>query len=541
MRARLALATLVCAMQLPALQNPVTLRTDTRVVEIDVTVHDSQGKPIDDLRKSDFTVTDDGKPREFTIFNFSRATSTSATPEHVLPPPPVLPRNTFTNLGQPPPPTQGHATIILLDAINGWFDNYALSRQAVIGMLDKIPTDEKIALYVISKGEGLVILQDYTTDHEQLLDAITKHIPHAMCPAPPEYSAPVDQSLPKHNPPPPPARNGKGNSAEDDAAARMAALKAYTDVPPCVTPGPRGLDQMETAAESVRLSLRALADKLSHQPGRKSVFWVTQGFPVSVLNGAAAPAWNNTISALNDANIAVNTVDSNGVDSGVGPPRMWGAGAVPAEKWLAEATGGKAYFYRNDLDGAIAEGIADSRSSYVLGFYLTAVDGKYHELKVSVDRQGVALSYRQGYYAVDTPKRDASQKKVDLSAALLNPADSTAVGIEATLDMKPGTLNVRLRLDPETLTVQPGKAGLTGNIEELFVEFNATGHEVGRISAAPPFEIKTENLEAYQSRGVTMVQSIPLADDAVKLSIIVRDTASGRVGSLAVPLDKVTR
>ena len=89
---------------------------------------------------------------------------------------------------------------------------------------------------------------------------------------------------------------------------------------------------------------------------------MTQGFPISVLNGAAAPAWNNTISALNDANIAVNTVDNNGVDWGVPPPRMWGPGTVPAEKWLAEATGGKAFFYRNDLDGALAEGIADSRS-----------------------------------------------------------------------------------------------------------------------------------------------------------------------------------
>jgi len=215
---------------------------------------------------------------------------------------------------------------------------------------------------------------------------------------------------------------------------------------------------------------------------------------------------------------------------------MWGPGAVAGEKWIAEGTGGNAYFYRNDLDGALAEGIADSRSSYVLGFYLAEVDGKYHDLKVGVDRPGTALSYRQGYYAVDTPKVEASQKKVDLSAALLNPADSTAVGIEATLDPKPGTLNVRLRLDPQTLSVQPDKTGQAGKIEELFVEFNAAGREVGRISAASPFQIKQENIEAYQSRGVTMVQSIPLASDAVKLSIVVRDTASGRVGSLAVPV-----
>jgi VWFA-related protein len=528
---RLALLAIAGAARLHAMQNAVTLRTDTRVVEIDVTVHDSQGKPVEDLRKSDFTITDDGKPREFTIFNFIR--SSAGTPQS-YPAPMKLPVNTFTNVGQPSPPTQGHSTVILLDAINGWFENYALSRQAVIGMLGKVPVGEKIALYVISKGEGLVILQDYTTDRERLLDAITKYIPHAMCTEPPDYSAPVDPSLPVGSLAPP----TKKNSAEDDAAARLAALTAVTGVPACVTPGPRGLDLRASAAESVRTSLSALAAQLARQPGRKSVFWVSQGFPVTVLNGETAPTWNKTFSALNDANVAVNVVDNNGI---MGPKRMWGGGAVPAMKQIADATGGRLYFDTNGLDDALAEGIADSRSSYVLGFYLTEVDGKYHELKVSVDRPGTTLNYRQGYYAVDIPKMDASQKKVDLSAALLNPADSTAVGIEATLDAKPGTLNVRVRLDPETLSLQPGKAGQAGKVEELFVEFNAAGHEVGRISAVGPFRITPENRETFKTRGVIMVQSIPLATDAVKLSIVVRDTASGRVGSLAVPLDKVVR
>ena len=130
---------------------------------------------------------------------------------------------------------------------------------------------------------------------------------------------------------------------------------------------------------------------------------------------------------------------------------------------------------------------------------------------------------------------------MDLSAALLSPVDATAVGIEATINLKPGTLDVRVRLDPETLSLQPGKTGQAGKVEQLFVEFNAAGREVGRISAATPFEIKPENRETYESRGIVMTQSIPLAADAVKLSIIVRDTASGRVGSLSVPLDKVVR
>jgi hypothetical protein len=144
---------------------------------------------------------------------------------------------------------------------------------------------------------------------------------------------------------------------------------------------------------------------------------------------------------------------------------------------------------------------------------VTEIDGQYHELRVRVDRPAVALDYRQGYYAVDEPKLDSSQKKLELSAALLNPVDSAAIGVVASLDVKPGSprtlLSVRLRLDPETLSLQAGKTGQTGKVEEMLVEFNAAGREVGRVSAVGPFEIKPESRDSFEKRGVTMAQTSP--------------------------------
>jgi VWFA-related protein len=135
------------------------------------------------------------------------------------------------------------------------------------------------------------------------------------------------------------------------------------------------------------------------QSGRKSIFWFTQGLPPVVLwgdgiNNTMDKTWQDTIASLNDANVAVNTVDNNGVG---GPPRFWGRGTILMQKQLAEETGGKSYYYRNDLDGVLAEGISDSRAGYVLGFYLTQTDGEYHTLKVRVDKPGLDLKYRRGY------------------------------------------------------------------------------------------------------------------------------------------------
>jgi hypothetical protein len=61
----------------PAPEAPAVpvLHAETRVVQIDVVVTDSQGKPVTDLSKKDFTVTDAGKPRAIDIFSVNRGES----------------------------------------------------------------------------------------------------------------------------------------------------------------------------------------------------------------------------------------------------------------------------------------------------------------------------------------------------------------------------------------------------------------------------------------------------------------------------------
>jgi len=116
---------------LPMLQDGgvLQLRSDTRVVEIDISVRDAQGKPVQGLRQEDFTILDNGKPRAFGIFRtYTVGTGDPAAAQPAQPDalPEALPLqpNTFTNLGVPRQPS-GHSTVILLDAINGYLNNHA--------------------------------------------------------------------------------------------------------------------------------------------------------------------------------------------------------------------------------------------------------------------------------------------------------------------------------------------------------------------------------------------------------------------------------
>lgn len=214
-----------------AMQNDSTLRlrADTRVVEINVIVRDSHGKPVADLTQSDFTVTDNGRPRPFTIFSVNRDTPGHAAPvspgqkpeaQPELPPRPTLPPNVFTNIGAPPRAPDGHSTIILLDCINGWFDTFYNARQGVLGLMTKIPSDEKIAIYVVQNGDGLGLLQDYTTDRARLTAAMAQFIPRGMHPAPPGVSMDGDGMLevPAPNGSPGKPARAKGSPRPPDAS-----------------------------------------------------------------------------------------------------------------------------------------------------------------------------------------------------------------------------------------------------------------------------------------------------------------------------------
>jgi VWFA-related protein len=474
-------------------QGETTLRTETRVVQVEVTVTDSHGIPVDGLRREDFTLLDGGKPRAIPIFSVTRG----ATAAPVAAP---QPRGVFSNRMQTPDTPPVHSTIILLDAMNGWFENFVWARKGVIGLLDKLPPDERVAIYALVQGKGLAIVQGYTADHAMIRKNLVNYTPPGM------QAAPV-------GPPPPGLR------------APRAEPEFF----------------MRQSSEAIRLSFKALAERLANVPGRKSVFWVSQGFPPAVLRDAA---WDHTLGALNEANIAVSPVDSNGLG---GPVRRWGRGSTDMMQEVAERTGGIAYFNRNDLDGAIAKGIGDSRASYTLGFYLddSERDNKFHELKVRVNRSHVTVFHRRGYFAGEDPKLLPRGKSVELESALLSPMDSTDIGLEAKASIAAGKpldfLNLDLRLETRTIALKAKDGGWTGAIEESVLETDERGNQLARVGDTKSFEVTPANRARYDAEGIGWPLRIQLLEGVVKVTVILLDRESGHIGSLTLPLAQVRR
>jgi VWFA-related protein len=70
---------------------------------------------------------------------------------------------------------------------------------------------------------------------------------------------------------------------------------------------------------------------------------------------------------------------------------------------LADGTGGSFFRNRNDLGAGLKAQAHGPETVYLLELSLDGVkeDGKYHDLKIKVDRSGVDVQARRGYF---TPK-----------------------------------------------------------------------------------------------------------------------------------------
>ncbi len=510
---------------------PPTIHAETRVVQIEVVVTDSHGKPIADLRKEDFAIFDNNKPRPIDIFTFNfGARSPEASPGiSTTTPSKPLPPHVFSNRNPGPPDLPDHSTVILLDEANAWFENTVWARQGVTGLLDKVQPDEKIAVYVVSRKIGLVLIQDYTTDHALLLRNLEKYIPRDTSPcmtgAGGRPKLPAEAGIP--------CSGGSDNGSREDAETRSAAAKVAAAIA-------REKEYLvKQDAENARLSLQTLAEQLALVPGRKSVFWITQGFPPKLMRDMGQFAWEKTITALNEANVAVNTVDSNELSGYV---RFVGSGGVLTMKQVAEETGGEAYFGRNDIDTAMADAIASSRTSYTLGFYLpeNERDNKFHALKVMANRHGLNLDYRLGFYAGDTEIPNENRSRNDLEASLISPLNSTGVGITAKVETTADTIRIRLNLDPATISLKQTPNGWHGAVEETLIEQNETGNTLAKISVTKQFDIPAARRTLFDLEGASWEESIPLRGGADKITIVARDSASSGVGSLKIPLSFAT-
>jgi VWFA-related protein len=532
-------------------QPQYTIRAHVPLTIVDVTVTDAKGKPVHGLKQSDFTLLEDGhemKPASFDEHRTDEAAPTQV--EQKLPP------NTFTNV-TPSTPQATPIVILLIDNLNTPTQAQQQVTQRLLDFARKMPQGTPMAVLLLTTH--LSILQGFTTD-PKLIEAAFNN----------------KKATTQQSPIADPSDAGAGESTEAQG------------------------DQTSLRGEYILAALRQIARMASGMPGRKNLVWFTGAFPTKFppvrdpyafpmnfcLGDNCAPEptiydfeaeLKSATDLLAHSHIAVYPIDSRGIQYPDAPVMSKSSTTMMTNRMnlrfaehdtmdtVAEATGGKAVYNSNDFAGAVLDAI-DSGSNYYTFTYRPVnqtLDTRFRTIMVNVDRPGLNLTYRNGYYAV-APDVDSAGKKIEkvsaMQAAMMRGAlDATqilfkvkavqAVATEISLplhnvpdpkQMKPPyrhySISYTIDIHNMQFTTAPD-GNYHASFEYGIRVYNADGDEIVNSASKEAHLVLTPAV--YQSMLKNGAVSRDEIDVPAKgdyfLRIAVHDLASDRVGAIEVP------
>ena len=559
----------------------LVLRVTTRLVLVDAIVLDKEGHPVRGLKSDDFTVTEDGVRQSVASFSEHNSERANAVP------PPVLPPHVTTNR---PAVTQtnaenGTVAVLLLDGLNTPAQDQIYVKQQMLEFLAR-QYDPNTRLAVIALTDKLTVLQNFTQDPLLLRAALGHYL--AATPAlarsggqmeTPSASVPAATvNLPAQ------AKGGPTGSGPDPGlpatlAAGGSSASIFEDIAYMMDRFERESEKFsrDTRIAATLSALEQIARFMSGQNGRKVLLWFSTGFPFSVVGDSpsAMEAERNygdqirrTINLLNDAHVATYTIDAGGLaPNSLGDPSLSGRDsegkvhlgidanrALSSESFqrfstheametIARDTGGRYFGNRNDLDQAIQSALMESSSYYMLGYYPNKKkwDGKFRNIKLQVDRPGIQMRYRRGYFALNPSdwRKDNSERM--LTAALTaNSLPSTEVTFMArALPPQPNSDTViEFAVDPSTLSFQTEAGNLHHCTLQFEVQvFTPEGKRVKTEVQTAEASLPEPTYERVSKQELPMSVPVRLAPGKYILRLGVRDNLTGLFGTADLALD----
>lgn len=516
--------------QTPAASNP-TIRVVTRLVQVQVVVHDKRG-PVTSLTRDDFAVFDEGKRQPIDVFSIQSGASAKS---QVQP----LPRDTFSNLPQFGTNTAPVSfTVVLLDNLNTlygsapdayettpfWMEDLALAnaKNHLMEFIRQLGPQDRVALYGLS--DSLHVLCDFTSNRDQLLAILKKYDTTSIT------KRDIVEPGAVHIPVP----GREFNANVDMQALNLAAMNN------------------ELRSEATMAALRAIAAHVADIPGRKNLVWLTANLPFSgtalarillPAGIAAYPVDGRSLLTPTPVETLEGLQDEDAAARGDSMPAQSSQPiGIQTMVTMAQETGGRAFVNSNDLTGAIRDAVDDAAGSYTLGFYIptSALDGKYHDLKVKVKGPGLNIRYPRGYFATRDDAASETESRSRLNAALRNPLDASAIGLQIRTEKE--TRNSLLlwgSVALQNIRVTQEKDLHRGSVDVHFVQQDTSGLVLEEIDHRLNFQLTDAQYRDDVKSGILFRQSIVPRKTMATLRVIVQDPTTAVVGSLIIPKSRL--
>lgn len=513
-------------------------------VTVDVVVVDREGHPVKGLVAADFTVLEDGVRRGVAAFEAIDAAAPSAAPVEAEPHAAAAPALPTAR------PAPVRVFVLVFDDLHLDATDVPRARAAVEGFLDRgLVGGDLLTLVVPGRG---------TFWHAQVpegVDGLRMLLPHltgrARTVEEPREWMTDDEAV----------RIRDGDTLVFRRVLRRW-VAAATDVLSFREPTmleQRVADTARHVAFDVerrtRQTLDALSralDALAGARGRKSVILVSAG----VVRDTFLPGFRAVVAAASRSNAAVHFVDARGL-AALGPDQTAEAAsptdlqdyglalealdsATEGAEALAADTGGLSIRKRNDLASGLTAIVRESSSYYLLGYPAPAggQPDRFRRIEVRVTREGVRVRARRGYYP--TPPADRSppgERERELEKAADSPLDAPGIPLRAAAFVLGETPEGRVRalltteIDVRALELTQEGAVAVGKLD-LVVAIQGESGTFRRSAEPIALRFGPDEKERLARTWLALTREADLAPGRYQARVVVRDAASGRLGSL---------
>ena len=521
---------------------PIRLRSE--LVQVDLVVLDKSGRPVRDLKKDDFILTEDGKPQSISFFSL-------LTPPPAGTPAPT-PGSAAAGRAEDQPgisPDSGRTVFLIFDPYFISFDSYPRLRKGLQGFIkDSLGPQDQVA--IINLSGGAAVFQHASANKEVL-------------------SLALDAML----------RSGTKNS-ETTPASGLAATIQDSGIEGLARIEGRKIELMEKDYR-LRNTLRSLGNiskNLSEVPGRKIAIFISEYFPV-FLDPAHlsedAPDRTNYANELRDiigrarrGGLVFYTLDPQGltasqIPGGTAashqPASMFGGRKAPGEafnnldllrqnreglRYIAEATGGRSILDTNDFRSGLDRIIKDNEAVYVLAYYPTnsAEDGKFRRVKIQVKgRPDLTVRTREGYLARgakgDDRKPASKEERLSEAVSRLAPIRNIRVGLELSggsqsVDIASNKASLVVRINPEPALFRHQGGTHTATLEIAGFVYDLQNKLVDGFSKTLKLDLTEAKYEQLIAAGLSLPVEVELKKPGLyNLRVAVLEPESGEIGT----------
>lgn len=530
------------------------VKITTNLIQVDVTVTDSKGKVVTDLKPEDFEIYENGEKQK--IANFSFISSVQQPPETKEQKEQKAAKDAIPLPTTAIRPEKVRRTVALVvDDLSLSFESTYQVRRALKKFVDEQMLDGDLVA-IIRTGAGMGALQQFTSDKRQLYAAIEKVRWNPIGNGKIGAFAPIE---------PTPLEQlkaaGQPNISDEDLQAEQNQINSQNDF------------RSSVFATGTLGALRFIVTGMSELPGRKSVILLSEGFRLlerdengTSSSGRVLDFMKQLIDVANRSSVVFYTIDARGLqtlgfsaEDNIIDPSPTAMEQKMAERsdelfetqsgltYLAAETGGFAVLNNNDIAGGVRR-VLNDQSYYLIGYTpdsetFDPVKHRFNKLEIKVNRKDVKVRYRSGFFNEPTKQIAVVQPKNmtpadQLRTALMSPFAVNGLSLHLNAlfanNEKDGSLVRSLIHVPasELKFVDEPDGSKKAVFDVLAASFGDNGQVVDQIGKTYTLKAPPDVYKRLMDEGFIYHFTFPVKKPgAYQYRIAIRDEQGGAVGS----------